>query len=162
MQSNSSAPETPIGDRKRPGVGLYFLLLAVQTSGVAVLVWHGVPLYRLMAMDFENYRPDPWPWWGVAAILLIQVAYWLRVRLRPRLPRPGHIVLAHIVAFIARIGFVAVTASFTIMFVNRFSDLQRINYSAFRAVLTLIGFFSIFCWTLEIERLSKAFQGNEA
>lgn len=158
--SNMSAEDTKTerarGGPKWRGLGLYFFLLSVQTAGVAILLAYAVPLYRLMALDFARYKPDLKPWWTIAGILLIQVAYWFRVRLQPPLPRTGHIVLGHIVSFVARISFVAVTASFTVMFLNRFPELRNINYSPLRALVILVMFFSIFCWTLELERLAKA------
>ena len=81
---------------------MYFSLLSVQFAGVAILLVNMIPLYRLMVLDFSNYRPDLRPAWAIAGMLLIQVAYWLRVRLNPPLPQTGTIVLGHIVAFVAR------------------------------------------------------------
>lgn len=143
------------------GVRLYFSLLSVQTAGVAILLVNMVPLYRLMALDFSNYKPDLSPWWAIAGMLLIQTAYWLRVRLHPPLPRTGSIVLGHIVLFVARISFVTVTAGFTVMFLNRFEALKNMNYPPLRALVVLMIFFSLFCWTLELERLAKALQESK-
>lgn len=143
------------------GLRLYFSLLSVQTAGVAILLANMIPLYRLMALDFSKYKPDLRPWWAITGMLLIQVAYWLRMRLQPPLPRTRNIVLSHIVSFVARISFVSVTATFTVMFLNRFEDLKNINYPPLRALVVLMMFFSLFCWTLELERLAKALQGSE-
>ncbi|MGE5295898.1 MAG: hypothetical protein ACM3VT_13820 [Solirubrobacterales bacterium] len=143
------------------GRGLYFSLLSVQTAGVAILLANLIPLYRLMALDFASYRPDPRSWWAIAGILLIQVAYWLRVRLQPPLPRARNIVLGHVVSFAARLSFVAVTAAFTDMFLKRYESLKELNYPPLRVLAVLVLFFSIFCWTLELEHLAKALQGSK-
>ena len=140
------------------GLGLYVVLLSLQTAGVAILLANMLPLYRLMAMDFANYKPDLRPTWAIAGMLSIQIAYWLRVRLNPPLPQGRNIVLGHIVAFVARLSFVAVTAGFTVMFLNRRDALRDINYSQLRALVVLMIFFSLFCWNLELERLAKALQ----
>ncbi len=156
---NAEATITAKGRRgpKVRGLSLYFVLLSVQTAGVAILVVNFVPLYRQMALNFSSYKPDQRPWW-MAALLLIQVAYWLRVRLGLPLPSPGHVLLSHIGLFVARITFVSVTSGFSVMFLNRFQDLRTMNYPPLRALLILLMFFSIFCWTLEVERLAKALQ----
>lgn len=159
-------PEVTVRDRsrvgpKRRGRWLYFALLSAQIAGVAILLMNMIPLYRLMVLDFSNYRPDLRPWWAIAGMVLIQTGYWFRVRLHPPLPRIRSIVVGHIVAFVARMGFVTVTAGFTVMFLNRFEGLRGMNYSPLRALVVVMIFFSLFCWTLELEQLAKAIQeGN--
>ena len=140
------------------GLRLYWALLSAQLVGAAILLVNLIPLYRLMALDFPNYRPDQRPWWAIAGMLLIQTAYWLRVRLDPPLPQTGSVVLGHIVAFVAKISFVAATAAFTVMFLNRSVALRAMHYSPLRALVVLAIFFSLFCWTLELERLAKGLQ----
>ena len=161
MNAKDSTSENDLCGPKPRGLGLYFLLLSVQTVGVVILLANLIPLYRLMALDFANYRPDPRFWWAIAGLLLIQAAYWLRVRLQPPLPRTGNTVAGHIVSFIAKISFVSVTAAFTQMFLNRYEALISMNYPPLRALVVLMLFFSIFCWTLELERLAKALQGSK-
>src|SRR5437867_9453419 len=91
----------------RGSLGLYFLLLGVQTVGAALVFVNGLPIYRQMIGDFSNQRAQPGIlWWAVAAVMLIQFAYWLRVRLQPALPRKGHIVIGHLAFFIARLSFI--------------------------------------------------------
>lgn len=163
IDSDMSRKNTATGNTRcgtKPWIaGLYFPLLAAQTAGLAILLVNLIPLYRLMVLDFGNYKPDQMPWWWViGGTLLIQVAYWLRVQLQPRLPRRGNLVFAHILLFAARMIFVSVTAGFTVMFLNRFEQLRDMNYPPLRAAAVLMVFFSIFCWTLEIERLAKALQ----
>lgn len=146
---------------KGPGLVPYFALLSIQTAGVATLLANIVPLYRMMARDFSQYRPDASPWWAVVGILLAQAAYWFGVRRRFSPPRTQHIVLGHLVHFVARLLFVSVTASFTLMFLHRLPDLRNLSYSPVRFLIILIIFFAIFCWTLELERLAKALQAPE-
>lgn len=143
------------------GLGSYFFLLSVQTAGVVLLLANLIPLYRLMAIDFAKYTPDPKIWWAITGMLMVQVAFWLRVRLQPALPRTGNIVLGHILLFVARISFVAVTAAFTDMFLKRFESLKEMDYPPLRALAVVIMFFTIFCWTLELERLAKVLQGSK-
>lgn len=158
---NPADTTTANGHPKWRGVGLYFSLLAVQTAGVAIVLANGIPFYRMMVLDFANYSPNPRPWWAIVGMVLSQVAYWVQVRLQPRLPRIGNIVLGHIVAFVARISFIAVGSTFTVMFLNRFEDLKQMDYPPLRALAVLIMLFSLFCWTLELERLAKVLHGDK-
>lgn len=141
---------------RRQSAWLYFLLLAVQTAGAVLLLSNWIPLYQTMAQDFAKYTPDPTPWWAVAGVVLIQAAYWPQLRLQPPVPRRGGVVLGHIILFVARVSFVSVTASFAMMFFNRFESLRDMQYSPIRALLVLVMFFTVFCWTFELERLAAA------
>jgi hypothetical protein len=161
MSSEDTLTEKDCCGPKWRGVGSYFFLLSVQTVGVALLLANLIPLYRLMATDFANYAPDPRTWWAFTGMAMVQIAYWLRVRLQPAMPRAAIMLLGHIVSFVGRISFVAVTAAFTDMFLKRFESLSAMDYPPLRALAVLIMFFTIFCWTLELERLAKALQGSK-
>ena len=57
--SRSSAPA-----QKTPsGLGLYFFLLAVQTTGALIVLVNGVPIYRQMVRDFSKHEPEPGILW---------------------------------------------------------------------------------------------------
>jgi hypothetical protein len=136
------------------------VLLLVQTTGAAIVIVNGVPIYRQMVGEFSRHQPEPGViWWAVAAVALIQVAYWIRVRLQPPLPRRGHVVIGHFAAFTARLSFILVSSAFAVVFLLRFEEL---SLPPRRFVLILALLFSMFCWTLELERLARALQNTEA
>lgn len=158
MNGQDTGDEKAFGDPTWRGVGLYAVLLALQTAGVVLVLVNIVPLYRLMALDFANYKPNVWPWGEITGTLVIHAAYWSRVWLQPPLPRSRNVVLGHLVQFSARLLFVSVTAAFTVMFMNRLPQLRALDYSPLRALLVLVMFFGVFCWTLELERLAAVLQ----
>ncbi len=138
---------------------LYFLLLAVQTAGAALLLINGVPIYRQAVGDFSQHRPQPGIlWWAVAAVGMIQGAYWTAMRLRVAPPKSGQVVIGHLAAFVARLSFIFASSSFTLIFIVRFEDL---NLPFDRILMLLAMLFSMFCYTLELERLAKALHGLE-
>lgn len=139
--------------------GLYFLLWVVQTLGAIIVLVNGVPIYRQLTSDFASHRPQPGIlWWAVAAVALIQGTYWLRVRLNPPLPRAAHVFLGHLAYFVARLSFILASSSFAVMFFVRFDQLEL----PLNRILMLIALlFSMFCWTLELERLAKALHGTK-
>jgi len=144
---------------RESGLGTYFFLFAVQTAGAVIVVVNGVPIYRQIAGDFANHQPEPGIlWWAVAAVALIQIAYWIRVRLQPPLPQRGHVVIGHLTAFVARLSFILASSTFAVVFFIRFDQLSLPPH---RVLMVLALLFSIFCWTLELERLARAIHGAE-
>jgi len=138
---------------------LYFFLLAVETAGAAIILANGVPIYRQLASDFANHRPEPGIlWWGVVAVVLIQTSYWIRMRLQPRMPRNAHVVLGHLASFVARLSFIFASSSFTVLFLIRF---EQLSLSPHRILMVLALLFSLFCYTLELERLARSLYGTE-
>ncbi len=148
----------PATVKKPRWAGLYFALVAVQTIGVAIILWDGMPIYHEMMRDLSGHQPRPgvmwWLWGGVALIL---GAYVLRMRLRPPLPKSGHAVAGHIVFFAGRLGFVAATSTFSLVFINHFGEL---NLPLHRMISLVVLLFAMFCWNLELEHLAKALIGK--
>jgi hypothetical protein len=157
--AQTAAGQVPPGQATWRGLGLYFFLLAVQTTGATLIFLQGMPIYRQIVRDFANHQSRPGVlWWAVAAVLLIQIGYWARVRLQPPLPRRSHILIGHLAYFVARLSFIFASSAFAAMFFVRFDQLYLPPPRILALVLLL---FSMFCWTLELERLARALQGTE-
>ncbi len=138
---------------------MYLFLVALQAAGAAIILVNGAPIYRQMVKDFS--RPEPHPgigWWAVAAVAIMQGAYWLRIWHQPPLPQCRLVLASHLTSFLARLSFILASASFTVMFLVRFEELQP---SLPRVVLLLAALFALFCYTLELERLAKALRHPE-
>ena len=108
-----------VGDGSR-----YLFLLAMQTIGAVILFWYSVPLYRQALLDPGSHVPRPenlvWSW---SAIILVQADYWIRHRLRPRLPQLRNALAGNIVLFIARMSLVLATSIFGFVFIVRRPEL---------------------------------------
>ena len=138
----------------------YLMFVAVQAVGFSIVMANGVPIYRQMTSDFSKHQPQPGIlWWAVAAVVLIQAAYWLRVRLQPVLPRGGNTVLSHLILFIGRLSFILASSTFTVMFIVRFEELSLPPH---RVLMVLALLFSLFCFTLELEQLGRALNSSGA
>jgi hypothetical protein len=85
---------------------------------------------------------------GTAAVVLIQISYWLRVSLIPTLALPRNAFLSHIALFFGRLSFILGAALFTVVMYYRFPELEK----SIPRLLVLIGvLFSMFCYSLELE-----------
>ena len=138
---------------------MYPFLLALQTAVAAMVLVNGAPIYRQITTDFAPHQPRPVIlWWAAAAVVLIQVGYWLRVWLQPPMPGSTHVLIAHLAAFVARLSFILASSTFTVVFFVRF---EQLSLPPRRILMMLALLFSMFCWTSELDRLAKALQGTE-
>lgn len=147
----------PQGPTASPAGGrwLYPLLLAMQTIGVVVVYWNGLPLYRELVGDPSAYpHRGETRAWALTAIVLIQAGYWLRYWLRPALPRIFNALLGHLVQFVARLAFTLATAIFSFVFITQKLGSQM---PVARHVLTLTVLFSLFLYMQELQRLGNYF-----
>jgi hypothetical protein len=138
---------------------LYMLLLALQTIGVGLFYFKGLPLYREVASDPTAYSPKAATWgWSLPAIVLIQVGYWIPHRVGPSTPRFVNIFLGHVVLFLARLIFLLPVAFFSFVFINnKLEDQMPLS----RYVLLLVRLFSLFCYSLDLRRYGTAMLGSD-
>jgi hypothetical protein len=138
---------------------LYMVLLALQTIGVGLFYFKGLPLYREIASDPTAYSPKAATWgWSLPAIALIQVGYWISRRVSPPTPRFVNVVLGHVVLFVARLIFVLPIALFSFVFIHNELE-NQMPFS--RYVLLLVGLFSLFCYSLDLQRYGAAMLGPD-
>jgi hypothetical protein len=143
---------TTAGDASR-----YLLLLAIQTTGAAILFWFTVPLFRQALLDPASHVPRLENLvWSLSAITLMQAAFWIRHRLRPPLPHLRNALVGYIVLFVARMSFVLVTSVFGFVFIVRRPELF---VPTSRYFVLIVGLFALFCFTQEFEQLGRALIG---
>jgi len=145
-------------DRARQKV--YFLLLAIEAAGAMAILWHGLPLYRRMlsgGVAFEQADASSVTW-AVIGIVLIQTAYWASTfKVFPLLSVPRHVLAGHAALFLARLNFVFVSSLFAVVVFSKPVDLE---FVAWRAATLVAVLFSMFCFSLELERLSRCLLGD--
>jgi hypothetical protein len=136
---------------------LYILLLALQTIGVGLFYFKGLPLYREVASDPTAYSPKAATWgWSLPAIALMQVGYWIPHRVSP--PRFVNVVLGHVVLFVARLIFLLPVAFFSFVFINNKLE-NQMPFS--RYALLLAALFALFCSSLDLRRYGAAMLGPD-
>jgi hypothetical protein len=130
------------------------MFVVLELCGAAVILWHGVPIYReLLAGNFNRAQPLV-RLWGTVATVLIQIGYWFRY-LHPTLPSlPRQVLLGHGLMFLARLNFIFTSGVFSTVFFLRF---DQVKFSLSGTGLLLLILFSMFCVTLDLERIGAAF-----
>jgi hypothetical protein len=137
----------------------YPALFGVQTIGAVILLWNAVPLYQQILADPAAHEAGTEHLvWALSSIVLMQVGYWISDRVRPPLPQFTNALVGHITLFLARMSFVFATSVFGFLFIMQ---KPGFHIPTFRYVVTLLGLFSLYCYTRELERLGSAFLSQE-
>jgi hypothetical protein len=125
-----------------------------MATDIAFALGDRVPIYReLLAGNFN--RPEPIVrLWVTAASALIQIGYWLRYlhQTSPSLPR--RVLLGDVLMFLARVNFIFTGGVFSAVFFVRF---DQVKFSLSGTGLLLAILFSMFCVSLDLERIGQAF-----
>jgi hypothetical protein len=139
---------------------LYPFLLAIEVAGAVMILWHGVPIYRsLLEKTFIEHVDGSVVSWAMVGIVLIHAPYWLSTfKVFPSLAVSPHIFAGHAIAFIARLNFVFVSGLFASLVYARGPEIE---FVAWRAIMLIAVLFSMFCFSLELERLAKLFREVE-
>jgi len=141
---------------KQSPARLYSLLLAIEAAGAVTILWHGVPIYRsLLENTFVERVDGSVIGWAIAGIALIQAPYWFStLKVSRSLAVPRHVLAGHAIAFLSRLNFVFVSGLFASLVYARGPEIEFI---AWRSIMLAAVLFSMFCFSLELERLAKLF-----
>ena len=144
--------------KQRPGAWWRRVLLVLELCGAAVILWHGVPIYReLLAGNFNRAEPLV-KLWATLAIALIQIGYWLRYLHQPSPSLPRQVLPGHGLMFLAHLNFIFAGGVFSAVFFARFG---QVKFSFNGTGLLSLILFSMFCVTLDVERIGAAFLKGE-
>src|SRR5213075_901753 len=136
-------------------IALNWLLFATESLGALIILWHGVPIYRRLLMGVTNEQAGANVFlWASIGVTVIQVSYWIRLQCFPPPRFKRRLILGHAIQFLGRLSFVFIGGMFGVVFFTRFHELE---FSAWKVSVLLAVLFSMFCYTLELERLGKAF-----
>jgi hypothetical protein len=134
----------------------------MQTTGAGIVYWYGLPLYRETVADPMGFEPRPLErsLIALAAVALMQVPYWITYRIRPPMPRLVNAPLGHVLLFLARLNFLLPASIYSFVFVLHRMGHLELSETRFGILFALL--FSLFCYTLELERLGGAFLGKQS
>jgi hypothetical protein len=152
-------------ENDQPRKAAYLLLLAAQVIGAVFVMWNALPGFGQLVLNPGNQPPyNPYEdSWTIAALLVMQAAYWYRL-LRIPIPFQGSsLVLNHLFLFLGRLSFIFGGALFSVVFFRHLPELDpdiNILLMARRGLVLVGTLFALFCVTLELERLGHAIGSN--
>ncbi|MDN3570161.1 hypothetical protein QWZ18_05915 [Methylobacterium longum] len=143
---------------------IYGGLLILQTAAASCLVWIILPIFRRMIsrlgepVDLELWRLAT----VIGCIIVLQSCYWIRLQRVPICIPFCNVVVGHLLLFASRASFFFGGAFFSVLFfrhVPELSALPPLGQGFVKALAVLAILFSLFCYSLELERLGKAIEG---
>ena len=144
-----------------PPTRRYAILLAVQTLCALIVLFNIHASIRLLIENIGT--PHLSTRLSIVQLLLAaalgQACYWYRLH-RVTLPAiRRNLPLGHLLAFASRIGFIFGSALFSVYFLRHAPVVQLSTADLiWRGGLLLAILFSLYCYTLELERLGSALQ----
>ena len=137
----------------------YWALFIAETAAMLGFIGIGLPLYHRLLSGPAGERPGAHLFWiGLPLVAAMQAAYWTKRRFASALRLPRHHLLGHLLLFVSRLTFVFVGSWFTVVFLVRSWDTKG---WAPGIALFLAAVFSVFCYSLELERLARTCMGRE-
>jgi hypothetical protein len=100
---------------------------------------------------------------AVGVFVVMQVAFWYRLRHVPIPFRRSNQFLSHVLLFLGRLGFIFGGALFSVAVFRHFPALGRDSdmvLVTWRGAILITALFALFCAGLEVERLGKAIDSN--
>jgi hypothetical protein len=136
-------------------IALNWLLFTAESVGALIILWNGAPIHQRLLMGHTAQQADARVFvLGAVAVILIQSAYWIRLRCFPPLRFKRQLVLGHAIQFLGRLSFVFIGGMFSVVF---FTQFEALEFSVWKILFLLVVLFSLFCYTLDLDRLGKAF-----
>ena len=139
----------------------YVFLMVVETAAAMFLFLTVFPIFRQVVTQLGQPQ-DVSPYQQVAVAcgaLVVQACYWIRFRW-VAIPAPfRNALVRHLFLFASRVSFLFGGALFSILFFRHVPELDQspsFIRGAVRLLEVLLALFSLFCYSLEIERLGRA------
>ena len=131
---------------------LFWCLLAAQAVGSQVIIWTGLPVYhRLLSHDTHGAGAREF---GIvlAAVVVMQLGYWINRRLQPRLRFHQNVVGGHLLQWLGEISYFFPHALAAVIIFDRLGELKFVpgKLLALAAIL-----FAVFCYKLQLESLGE-------
>jgi hypothetical protein len=152
-------------NQERAQTAIYLLLLAIQIVGAIAFIWQQLPEFRQVVTNPGEQLPrDASSDLTMAGVLLVmQVAFWVRLLRIPIPFRRSNIFFNHFFLFLGRLSFIFGSALFSVVVFRHVPELGRdtdLLLLARRGFLFVGCLFALFCTSLEVERLGQAFADN--
>jgi hypothetical protein len=141
----------------------YAVLLILQTATASFLIWIILPIFRRIVSRLGE--PQDIQLSVEIAIIggagVLQCCYWIRLRWIPVYAPFQSVVVGHLLLFASRASFFFGGALFSVIFFRHVPELDAIpplGQTLGRALALMAILFSLFCYSLELERLGRAFE----
>ena len=134
----------------------YWTLFGMESAGMAYIFYRVLPFYRGLLRGPGGDRPGAHlivP--GLCVLLIMQVCYWSKRKVRIPLARRQNAFVAHVLLFLSRLSFIFAGAVLSLAIFTRSADTR---FSPIGIAILVAATFAQFCYARELEALSRKFE----
>ena len=142
-----------------PGINvLFWFAVAAQVVGSQIILWRALPIYQrlITGKGGSGTRDFALAFAGVA---IMQLGFWVAFQIQPRLRFRRMVLLGQVFLFVGEASFVFVSALATVVFFERWSEVE---FSLWRLIVFVAILFAVFCYKTQLESLGHAMRESES
>jgi hypothetical protein len=132
---------------------LFWSAIAAQVAGSQIILWHALPIYqRLITRGKGGSGPRDFAL-ASAGVAIMQLGFWLAFRIQRHLRFRRMVLIGQVFLFVGEASFVFVSALATVVFFERWSEVE---FSLWRLIVFVAILFAVFCYKTQLESLGNA------
>jgi hypothetical protein len=143
-----------------PGINiLFWFAIAAQVAGSQIILWHALPIYqRLIEVGKGGSGTKDFAM-AFAGVAIMQLGFWVALQIQPRLHFRRMVLLGQVFLFIGEASFVFVSALATVIFFERWGEVE---FSLWRLIVFVAILFAVFCYKTQLESLGHALRESQS
>ncbi|QCI65913.1 hypothetical protein [Phreatobacter stygius] len=139
------------------------LLLVIETVAALSIVLHIQAAFQRLLDTLGQQQLIEARFYAELAVatLVIQLCYWVRLLRLPAGLAWRSVLIGHVLVFASKLSFIFGGALFSVVFFRHLPEFETLPDAfglALRGLLLIAMLFSLFCYTLELERFGNALQ----
>ena len=137
-----------------PGINvLFWFAVAAQVVGSQIILWRALPIYqRLITGGKGGSRTQDFAL-AFAGVAIMQLGFWVAFQIQRRLRFRRMVLLGQVFLFVGEASFVFVSALATVIFFERWNEVE---FSIGRLIVFVSILFAVFCYKTQLESLGHA------
>jgi hypothetical protein len=137
-----------------PGIKvLFWCAIAAQVAGAQIILWNALPIYQRLIAGGKGRSGTKDFALAFAGVAIMQVGFWVAFHIQPRLRFRRIVLLGQVLLFVGEISFFFVSALATVVFFERWRDVE---FSLWRLIAFAAILFAVFCYKTQLESLGHA------
>jgi hypothetical protein len=137
---------------------LFWFAVTAQVAGSQIILLRALPIYQRLITGGKGGSGTRDFAVSFAAVAIMQIGFWMAFRIQRRLRFRRMVLLGQVLLFVGEASFVFVSALATVIFFERWSEVE---FSLWRLIVFLTILFAVFCYKTQLESLGHAMHESE-
>jgi hypothetical protein len=137
-----------------PGIRvLFWFAVVAQVAGSQIILWRALPIYQRLISGAKGGSGRQDFALAFAGVAIMQLGFWVAFQIQPRLRFRRMVLLGQVFLFVGEASFVFVSALATVIFFERWNEVE---FSLGRLIVFVLILFAVFCYKTQLESLGHA------